>query len=133
MWKPAVAIVGALALMGALVFLFGGTLVASATGSSRHATNPTQNAAPNADTTSSTGTATTDADCVGDAHGKQPNGDNSHEFTAANMPPGKEKHCPNASVPEVPAAAGLLGLLMLVGAGFLVKTGHLRLPVTGSA
>lgn len=94
---------------------------------------PTQNAAPNADTTSSTGTATTDADCVGDAHGKQPNGDNSHEFTAANMPPGKEKHCPSASVPEVPAAAGLLGLLMLVGAGFLVKTGHLRLPVTGSA
>lgn len=104
--------------------LFGGALVASATAPLHHQTNPTPAA------TSSAGTGT-DADCNGDMHGKQPNGDNSHQFPAGSVPPGVQKHCPPASVPEVPAAGAvaLFGLLALVGAGFLLKTGYVRLPL----
>lgn len=121
MWRPILAIVGALALAGAVFALFGGALVASATARVHHETSPTPAA------TSSPGGGT-DADCVGDAHGKQPNGDSSHQFPPGSVPPGAQKHCPAASVPEVPAAAGLFGLLALVGAGFLLKTGFVRLP-----
>jgi hypothetical protein len=122
MWKPALAILGVLALGGALFALFGGALIASATAPAHKLPGSPPPA------TANPGGTGTDADCNGDAHGQQPNGDSSHQFPAGSVPPGVAKHCPPASVPEVPAAAALFGLLAIVGAGFLIKAGHPLIP-----
>ena len=125
MSRAIIAVLGLVVLVGGAFAIFGLTAAASPSARSPVVAVDRGTTAAN-QPGSGQSSSGTDADCNGDQHGK-PNGDSSHQFPPGSVP-GHKNCSPPPAVPEVPVASGLFALLLLVGLGFLVKTGHVRLP-----